>query len=243
MDLYPGQLILELPGASKGYGTTSVTLTLPAVLDCPDNTHERGPITMLCRIVIITLGLGAASMWCEQGNQWPVIQPVHESRTFVIHGGGDTPLIFRIRDLRGVPVYKLECHNGDYEGSSAINFSGDFQCALFALRNGARTSWNLLATDEESQQRSDSLNRGRMTANQLWDDCGANLEYGRVRRFRVRGMQLTFRFRGLQWLPVQGGEPPRLGRFTFEVTAVPDASAESATAERVAVPRPGGLCK
>jgi hypothetical protein len=40
MDLYPGQLIIELPGAKADYGSTSVTLTIPDVLKCPQGTTK-----------------------------------------------------------------------------------------------------------------------------------------------------------------------------------------------------------
>jgi hypothetical protein len=38
--LNPGKLILELPAASQDYGTTAVTLTIPAALKCPAGTTQ-----------------------------------------------------------------------------------------------------------------------------------------------------------------------------------------------------------
>ena len=40
MQLFPGQLIIELPGAARDYGITNVTLTIPGAVDCPDHTTE-----------------------------------------------------------------------------------------------------------------------------------------------------------------------------------------------------------
>ena len=40
MALNPGKLILELPGAPKDFGVTTVRLTIPIQLDCPDGTKE-----------------------------------------------------------------------------------------------------------------------------------------------------------------------------------------------------------
>jgi len=105
--------------------------------------------------------------------------------------GRDTPLVIFIKYRTGLPVYRLEFHNGNYEDSSEIDYSGDFQCALFALQGGTRVSWNLLATDEQAEQKSDCLNRGRMTTRQTWGDCGAKPEYGRIRHFRLRGMRTS----------------------------------------------------
>lgn len=38
MQLYPGQLIIELPGAPKDYGSTQVQITVPVALGCPQDT-------------------------------------------------------------------------------------------------------------------------------------------------------------------------------------------------------------
>lgn len=38
MNKYPGQLILELPGASQDYGVTGVQLTMPGAMSCPRGT-------------------------------------------------------------------------------------------------------------------------------------------------------------------------------------------------------------
>ena len=38
--LYPGDLIIELPGAAKDYGETIVNVTIPTALDCPDGTKR-----------------------------------------------------------------------------------------------------------------------------------------------------------------------------------------------------------
>ena len=43
MMLYPGHLILELPGAPHDYGITTVVLTIPTSLPCPVGTTEIEP--------------------------------------------------------------------------------------------------------------------------------------------------------------------------------------------------------
>ena len=40
MALYPGNLIVELPGASQDYGVTPVTLTVPNGVGCPAGTVQ-----------------------------------------------------------------------------------------------------------------------------------------------------------------------------------------------------------
>jgi hypothetical protein len=171
---------------------------------------------------------------------WPVIQPVRSEHTYVDSGrnDADTPFVLFIKNLGGLPAYKLECHNGNFDDESEINFSGNFHCALFAVAGGRRTSWNLLATDEPAEQKSDWFNRGRMTSNQLWGRCGANPEYGKTRHFRVRGMKITFEFKNVEWFPATKNNQRLLKKFTFNVSAVSDKSAKTPTAERVGTPRP-----
>jgi hypothetical protein len=40
MNKYPGNLILELPGASKDNGITNVNLNIPAGMSCPAGTTQ-----------------------------------------------------------------------------------------------------------------------------------------------------------------------------------------------------------
>jgi hypothetical protein len=172
-----------------------------------------------------------------------VVQPVHITRSYTIDGDADTPLTALLETLGGVLAYKVECHNGNYEDMSFINFSGDFQCALYSIERDRRTSWNLLASNDPAEQRSDSFNRGRMTANQLSGDCGLIPEYGRVRHFRLRGMRITFEFKDLHWTAAPDVNPPRLVGLTFVLDVSPDADATSPVAEKVHAPWPGPPCK
>ncbi len=134
-------------------------------------------------------------------SNWPIIQPLHGQRTFINPGRGnaDTPFLALIKDAGGVPIYKLECHNGNYENESEMNFSGDFQCALFALKGDALASGDLLAANTRNEQSTDWWNRGRMRSAQLREPCLAFPEYSTDRRFKLRGMLITLRFSGIQW--------------------------------------------
>lgn len=117
---------------------------------------------------------------------WPEVVPVHKAFTFVNpgQGGTDTPALLFVISVDGDTAYKLECHNVNYDHDSEMTFSGDFQCALFALKRGGIASANLLADSSRDQQTSDWLfNRGRLLAVQLWGPCGTYAEYGRLRNF------------------------------------------------------------
>jgi hypothetical protein len=173
---------------------------------------------------------------------WPAVRPLHEQRTFQTTDNSDAPLTAVIRDTKGFPVYELECHNGDYDNGTGFNFSGTFHCTLWALsKGGVRESWNLLATDEDAEQTSDWFNRGRMTGGQLWGECGKNPDYGMIRRFRLRGMAIQFRYSDLRWFNPSADEH-QLRAFKFALSVVADATAETPRAERVKTPRPPNSC-
>ena len=149
-----------------------------------------------------------------------------------------------------MPAYEPECHNGNYADTSELTFSGDFQCALFALNESrAVVSWNLLATDEPAQQQSDWFNRGRMIANQLFGFCGTVPEYGKLRHFSLRGMLITFQFSNLIWSN-QNRSPrqyraqsrPQLQQFSFDVSVIEDGTAQTASAKAVSGTPPSS-CK
>jgi hypothetical protein len=40
MNKYPGKFIAELPGATRDYGSTAVTLTVPNGVGCPTGTVQ-----------------------------------------------------------------------------------------------------------------------------------------------------------------------------------------------------------
>ena len=190
----------------------------------------------LCYVLIFWITSACGQL--AQVDNWPVVAPFSSTKTFVDAGkdGADTPLIVTIKDTDGNPVYRLECHNGNYEDTSGMNFSGDFHCALFAIHGDMRATSNLLASTAAEEQGSDWMNRGRMTSNQLRDQCALYPDFGALREFRLRGMLLTFRYSDLLWVGDQ------LAQFTFNVSVVPDTSASSSTAAETSTLKPPTAC-
>jgi hypothetical protein len=189
--------------------------------------------------ILIALGSNFANF----AGSWPSIQPVTRSYTFVAKDGlSDYPVVLLIPTTQGLPAYRLECHSGDYDGEYVIYFSGTFHCGLFAVRGDKVESWNLLANSTKAEQSSDWFNRGRMISDQLLGDCGDFAEYGRIRHFRMRGMQVTLQFTDLRWRLPQNPQNPELQQFTVVVTFAPDATANSATSERTTARRPPHAC-
>lgn len=195
-------------------------------------SHQGASLNRSLAIRVVCMLAGAASPMVAQVARWPTIQPVDVTRTYGVSGrrAADTPLRLIVRDVSGRPAYRLECHNGDYNDTSEYNYSGDFQCALFALKGRSPTSWNLLATSDPVQQGSDWMNRGRMLAWQLYGACGDVPDYGRIRRFRLRHVLLTIQFKNIRWTAGTRPLNPRLDGFTVSVQAHPDPHLQTASA-------------
>lgn len=133
----------------------------------------------------------------------------------------------------------MDCHNTDYNGEAEINFSGDFQCALFAIKGATLISGDLLAADTKNERSTDWWNRGRMLSGQLRGKCLAYPEYSTDRHFRLRGMLLTMRFTRLEWGTLKDQQGHRMvARFTFVLDVVPDTSAHTARTEVPRGPKP-----
>ena len=172
---------------------------------------------------------------------WPVVQPFHDERTISLEDPTrDTAWVFMIQ-TNGPVTYHVECHTGEYEGTSLlnINYSGTYQCTMSAKKGEEVTSWNLFADDTPEQQTSDENNRGRLLDDNLRDSCADFPEYGAVRHFRLRGFLLTMRFRDLKWSSASSNS--RLTRFTIAIDVRPEPSAQSPMAERV-LARPPDSC-
>jgi hypothetical protein len=191
---------------------------------------------------------GMLLMWAANshpvGRQepWPHIAPLLSAYNFRdLVPGKDTPVVEILKDVGGVPRYRLECHNGNYDGESIISFSGTLHCAVVAIA-GKIISGNLLAEAIPAQQRSDWLNRGRFLATQLRKPCSAYREYGTDRTFRFRGLKLTLRLRDIEWSQGSQPTPTRPTGFTLDIAASYDAAATTATADRTSLPAPPSEC-
>jgi hypothetical protein len=184
------------------------------------------PTSALLLVMMFAINLSA------QVNQWRPIRPLEEKHVFVNSGkpGSEPSVVTFIKDTLATPIYKLECHSGDYPDDSEINFSGDFQCALFAVKGRYLRSGDLLAPA------TDRLNRGRMHAAQLRAPCLDYPEYSTLRHFKLRGMLVTLGFTDPRW------RSGKLIGFTLTLSATPDESAASPTPEHVAGPEPPTSC-
>jgi hypothetical protein len=174
---------------------------------------------------------------------WPVIQAAHAEYQFVMPqtAAADLPsFTVYIEDPAGTSRYKFECHAGGYPDDSEMTWTGDFQCALFPYRGDTVTPVNLLAVDTHEEQSVDWRNRGRMLAAQLQGDCLQYPEYGTLRHFHLRGMDVTLAYTDVVW--TQGSKAPQLQKFTLTLDAVPDKDAKTPMAEAAAGASPPKEC-
>jgi hypothetical protein len=201
---------------------------------------EMKSLWIFCTFVFAVNGKGVLA----QTTLWPTIRALHTSYTFIEpERGKDTPFLAFIESASGEPVYKFECHNGNYEDESEINFSGDFHCALFAVKGNRVTSADLLAADTKDERSTDWWNRGRVLSRQFRGDCLAYPEYSALRHFELRDMLITLRFTQVEWSDTRDQQGnPLLARFTFALDVVSDQTAQSAAAEPPRGPTPPRAC-
>jgi hypothetical protein len=200
---------------------------------------------MIVRSVLCGVLLMCATNLQSVGGQrpWPQIAPFESTYTFHdVALGEDTPVFAILKDIQGVPRYRLECHNGAYNGESIISFSGTFQCAVVAVDADKVVSWNLLAEATRDQHTSDWSNRGRFLATHLRKPCSTYREYGPERTFRFRGMKLMLRLRDFDWSDDSHGSRSGPGGFTLDVAAEHDPDSTTASSAHVRVPVPPREC-
>jgi len=173
---------------------------------------------------------------------WPPVLPVHKTYTFVHPGQdrGDTPARVFVLGTSSDTLYRIECHNGNYNDTYDLAFSGDIQCALWGVKNGELTTGNLFADSTNLQQESEWFNRGRLLAKQVSGQCASYPEFGLIRHFRTRGMSIALELGDIRW-SFSGGKR-RLDKFTIDITVEPDSTAQSETSEMASAPIPPRAC-
>jgi hypothetical protein len=175
--------------------------------------------------------------------QWPLIQPFQQTYDFSNRKlDVDTPVRVALKDVDGVVRYRLECHNGEYDGAFVIFYSGMFQCAIAAVDGERETTWNLLAEDRKIQHSADWWNRGRFLVKHLREPCSRYEEYGPVRTFRFRRMLLTIAIKDVRWEGIAKDGDPIPAGFKVDLKVDTDATANGAVTVSPAVPRPPRQC-
>jgi hypothetical protein len=205
-----------------------------------NTNYEENILRYSLAIDVIVIVLASAGSVLANGSpphrSWPAIAPYSQEFSFPDGKSANASVI--IKDTNGHPLYRLECHTFTYSDPD-FDYSGDFECRLVSLYS--KEPWSTLLTDDPQQTR-DWQSRGRFLAAELEGTCGKYPEYGTVRHFRLRAMQLTLEISNFKLLPKDvaksgsGESLPRFQSFRLHIKAAPDISATSEIAERPAVP-------
>jgi hypothetical protein len=148
---------------------------------------------------------------------YPSVQP--QTRVFEVPDVKHADVSFDINSSKGTPVYRLQCHSAQYSGEDhGFVYSGDFECRLSSVGHLDRIASTLLT--EDAHQSRDWESRGRFFAQNLRGRCASIPDFGAVRRFKLRGMDLTLEI-------INPGFAPdgALQSLKLSVKVRPDASA------------------
>ena len=169
----------------------------------------------LTLLAMIWVGKGAAA-----AETWPKVAPFHQSYRVI---QASIPVIKATIDgVDEQPLYLFICRSGD-DDSVGVNYSGDLDCRLIPYSEGEVETTLLIETHNERTPA--WYSRGRMFANELYGKCAEYPEYGAIRHFSVRGMQITLRYGDIKFNAQTANGQPSLNSYTLTVDVVPDKSA------------------
>lgn len=173
---------------------------------------------------------------------WPEMRPFEAVKEIDLQSS-TTDVIFLLPSANKQPTYALICHAGDERTDEALDLvsTGGLLCTLQIHQSGKlpnpASNRSLLLSDHSSP----IFSRGNFNPEDVVGPCAAYPEYGAVRRFRMRGFNLTIALRPLQIdSGYHGGSGFRasydnsdrrrfpIGRAELRVTLVPDAAAVNA---------------
>ena len=136
---------------------------------------------------------------------------------------------FDIKSSKGAPVYRLQCHSAEYNAPD-FAYSGDFECRLSSVGHLDSVASTLLT--EDAHQSRDWESRGRFFAKNLRGRCASIPDFGAVRKFKLRGMDLTLKIINPKFAP-----DGTLQSLKLSVEVRPDASAVRPIAAVVPLPK------
>jgi hypothetical protein len=153
-----------------------------------------------------------------------------QNRVFEVPDVKHADVSFDIKSSKGTPVYRLQCHSAEYSGDDHdFAYSGDFECRLSSAGN--RDGYSTLLTEDAHQSR-DWESRGRFFAKSLRGSCASIPDFGAVRKFKLRGMDLTLKIIDPKFAP-----DGTLQSLKLSVEVRPDASASRPIAAVVPLPK------
>ncbi len=204
---------------------------------------------LLALLSFVTSGCGSARYNSTRisdlrGCAWPAVRPLQGSHHFIDHR--DMKAKFQIEGIDGTPLYLLECYINAYDyahGQRNFDYGGDFECRLTSLYPEEwHKQYRTLLTDNKHAIR-DWDSRGVFMIEEMSGNCADYPEYGRLRHFKLRGMNLTLEVKDFQVeLGSRERNAPwyrdRIKELAFEISVTPDPKATSEIAEPTGLARP-----
>jgi hypothetical protein len=157
--------------------------------------------------------------------RWPEIASSHKKIRFAGHQLTKISILGRNRK----PLYDLYCClNPNFPADTANEriFSGDFHCFLFSRYDFDGSQGYLLCDDPYPTV--EGQGRGRFWIGDITGKCGDYPDYGKIREFRLRGMDLTLSIARFELVSSRVGsdsEETKIRTLDLEVTATPDFTA------------------
>ena len=185
-------------------------------------------------LVTSTTPVSPAERPSDRTAAWPTIAPSKGTVQFA--RGGKAAIDVSILGANGVPLYILRCLTVESEpADSRANYTGDFECRM--LESDAAADGLSMLHDSESVTEWDS--RGRFNRQELEGACAVYPEYGRVRHFRLRGLELALELSEVAFRTTGDARPmSALRSFRFSWSVIPAADALSERAELPKVRNP-----
>lgn len=184
-------------------------------------------------IVVLFIGIGGSCISAPSRERWPDVQDVNTSYQIddPPHASFDLTIRGRFGDS---PIYMLTCHSGDLDDPTDFNYSGFLECRLASLYS--RDTVGTLLT-ETMNQTTDWQNRGRFMKWHLLPGCAEYPDWGRIRTFELRGMDLTIALSDFRFSRLAANQQgPR--SYKVNVSVKNDPKSDSSIAQRSKAPQP-----
>jgi hypothetical protein len=160
--------------------------------------------------------------------EWPAVRSLEQ--TFDFTDASQARLELPILGESNKPLYVLLCiGKGLFHTDRHFDHSGDFECRLNSTYS--QDHYSTLLTYDPVQER-DWESRGRFLWPEVLGSCGRYPEYGRIRNFRLRGMQLTLEIANTPPVPTATA-PDEIKSFRLRGQVQPDPTAYSTIAAPV----------
>lgn len=163
---------------------------------------------------------------------WPQIRDTRKAVFIRDANSRDARLDLAIRGKDGNPLYEIRCHSGNSEDAA---YSGLMQCYLLSLYSKERVE-NLF--NETLKPISDWTNRGRFLSQHLRPGCAQYSEWGAVRHFRLRNMEITLEISNVTFIPEPVTPASIVNSYRLVVSARNAANAETSLTEPVKISEP-----